>query len=81
MIFGLSPAIRVGAHGRHAIATEEGARLHGIGGRALRRVLIAVEVAMALILLTGGRRCLHEASSSCRAWISGSNPTTSSWAS
>ncbi len=54
VIFGLGPAIQ-SARAGVTQSLKEGARgSTGIGGRALRRVLIAVEVAMALILLTGG---------------------------
>ena len=54
VIFGLGPAIQ-SARGGITQSLKEGARgTTGTGGRALRRVLIGVEVAMALILLTGG---------------------------
>ena len=54
VIFGLGPALQ-SARGGVTQTLKEGARgSTSVGGRALRRVLIAVEVAMALILLTGG---------------------------
>ena len=54
VIFGLGPAIQSARAGVTQSLKEGGRGSAGIGGRALRRVLIAVEVAMALILLTGG---------------------------
>ncbi len=54
VFFGLGPAMQ-SARGGITQSLKEGARgSTGTGGRALRRVLIGVEVAMALILLTGG---------------------------
>ena len=54
VVFGLGPAIQA-ARGGITQSLKEGTRgSTGTGGRSLRRVLIAVEVAMALILLTGG---------------------------
>ena len=54
VVFGLGPAIQ-SARGGITQSLKEGSRgSTGTGGRTMRRVLIAVEVAMALILLTGG---------------------------
>jgi putative ABC transport system permease protein len=54
VIFGLGPAVQ-SARAGVTQSLKEGARgSTGTAGRALRRVLIGVEVAMALMLLTGG---------------------------
>ena len=54
VIFGLGPAIQSSRAGVTQ-SLKEGARgSTGVGGRTMRRVLIGVEVALALMLLTGG---------------------------
>ena len=54
VIFGLGPAIQ-SARAGVTQSLKDGTRgSTGVGGRAMRRVLIGVEVALALILLTGG---------------------------
>jgi len=53
LLFGIAPALQSSRAGvTHAL--KEGARGSSGGGRTVRRVLIAVEVALALMLLTGG---------------------------
>ena len=54
LLFGLVPAIQAARSGM-AGSLKDGARgSSGTAGRGLRRVLIAAEVALALVLLTGG---------------------------
>ena len=80
VIFGLGPAIQSARAGVTQSLKEGARRLHGhrrpsAPPRAHRRR--SRDGAH-----SADRRALpHEASSSCRVWISGSNPTTSSWAS
>jgi putative ABC transport system permease protein len=54
LVFGLVPAIQA-ARGGVTQSLKDGARGAGAtGGRTLRRALVGVEVALALVLLTGG---------------------------
>lgn len=53
VLFGLAPAVQASGSGV-TDALKDGARGSSSGGRTLRRALIAVEVALALVLLTGG---------------------------
>jgi putative ABC transport system permease protein len=53
LLFGLAPALQY-SRAQVASSLKEGGRgMAGAGGRTLRRVLIAAEVAVALVLLTG----------------------------
>ena len=54
ILFGLGPAIQSARAGLTQSLKEGTRGSTGVGGRAMRRVLIGVEVATALILLTGG---------------------------
>jgi putative ABC transport system permease protein len=54
LLFGLAPSLQ---HGRRNVAQalrEGGRGSAGPGGHAIRRVLVAAEVALAVVLLTGG---------------------------
>lgn len=54
IVFGLAPALQSSRDGVTQALKEGGRGAASSGGRALRRGLIVVEVALALVLLTGG---------------------------